>query len=180
LLRGFIVWIAWIDGNACSFNNDNWPAGKTQQLIWDAVDELGRAAWMRTLDLCKQNPQRCVQYLNNFDKTWMQTKFFGSRVDMQVTWSTSRPSLGSFSEWLFCSGTCLSCWGLSLFVGALAGWLVAAGPWFSGSGVSCFCGSLLPSAFGAGFFGREHFVLLRRRVISPWFCGVVLQVSLGI
>jgi hypothetical protein len=97
LLRGAILWISWLDQNAKSFSNDDWPTLKTQVLIWEAMVELGRTAWLRVIAQCRQNPRLSLKYICDFDRTWLQTAFLGHRVHMQVSWSTIRPLSGSFS-----------------------------------------------------------------------------------
>jgi hypothetical protein len=90
------MWISWLDRNAFSFNHDNWSREKTQALIWEAVVNLGRMAWLRTANLIKQYPHHSRKYLLTFDRVWMHTGFFGARTDMCIQWHLTKPSLGRF------------------------------------------------------------------------------------
>jgi hypothetical protein len=96
LLRGAILWIAWLDRNAKSFSNDDWSVQKTQVLIWEATLELGRTAWLRVTTLCQLHPLRSPKYIRDFDIAWLRTKFLGHRVNMHVYWYVARPLPGSF------------------------------------------------------------------------------------
>jgi hypothetical protein len=97
LIRGSILWIMWLDRNAKSFSDEDWPAQKIQTLIWDAIVELGCTAWLRTTTRCQHYPRLATKYIAEFDNAWFWTNFLGCRNLMVVSWSLMRPPVGSFN-----------------------------------------------------------------------------------
>jgi hypothetical protein len=97
ILRGSIIWTTWLDRNAQCFQQDNWSGAKLQALLWDAFFTLARTAWTRTIQLCQAQPRLTGKYLANFDKVWMTSNSFGSRLNFQVHWTFRPPPVGSFS-----------------------------------------------------------------------------------
>lgn len=53
LIRGCVIWVIWIRRNAAIFKNTRWPTAQLDWVMWDAIGDLARSAWMRVLQLHK-------------------------------------------------------------------------------------------------------------------------------
>lgn len=72
-----------------------WPQPKIELLIWDAVLDHGRTAWLRGMRLCYLYPTHSSKYLLEFDfnlSRWGWMILSG----LKVTWTFNRPPSGRF------------------------------------------------------------------------------------
>jgi hypothetical protein len=94
LFRGSVIWVCWLDRNAICFARDEWNLPKLEVVLWDYFIDYIRVAWLKTQTLVETHPTKATQLYSRFDHTWLQSKFFASRHNAQLTWSLNRPQTG--------------------------------------------------------------------------------------
>ena len=57
LLQGITLWTLWISRNDTVFNHSSWPEQKIFVSIWNSIVEYGKAAWLKTIQLCRRSPR---------------------------------------------------------------------------------------------------------------------------
>ena len=98
LIRGSTIWLIWIDRNAICFQRDLWATQKLETMLWDAVIDHGRTAWLRTQSLIEQYPNEGGKFLDQFRSVWCQSDFFGRLEIDHMRWRHHRPHLGAFDS----------------------------------------------------------------------------------
>jgi hypothetical protein len=66
-------------------------------MLWEAFLALGRSVQTKTFQLCQARPRLIAKYLRNFDRIWMTSNYFGSRLDNHVQWTFRPPKVGRIS-----------------------------------------------------------------------------------
>ncbi len=94
LLRGAVLWIAWISRNAKVFRNETWPVSKLHFDLWESLIDTGKAAWMKVHAVRKC--ELGIGCSKRFDKNWCFSAHLAKREGGQVEWNYSLPPLGIF------------------------------------------------------------------------------------
>jgi hypothetical protein len=95
LFRGFVIWTSWIDRNALCFNED-WPQSTVESMLWEKFLDHGYIAWLHSRKIQKLHVERAANSIRQFDKLWMRSPLFGTRVNCNIQWQSTRPPMGLF------------------------------------------------------------------------------------
>lgn len=91
LLKGACMWTIWIQRNAMVFDQLLWTDRQAEQIAWLAMIEYGEIAWKHTLKMLAKQPELEQQFLNQFDRSWLSRKVFGTRTQLTVAWKKQPP-----------------------------------------------------------------------------------------
>lgn len=98
VLRCSVIWIMWLDRNADCFSEVKWTSHLRELKIWEAMVEVVRTAWDRTVSLMTQYPAHQGKFLDRFDNCWLPTVALAERRGTLLCWHAKRPALGAFRD----------------------------------------------------------------------------------
>jgi hypothetical protein len=77
LIKGAAIWLISTSRNAVWFSVEHWPVDKIMTMMWSAILDQGRTAWLRTKMFLQQQPCNQQKFLDRFDKDWYVTAALG-------------------------------------------------------------------------------------------------------
>ncbi|KAG0555167.1 hypothetical protein KC19_12G149200 [Ceratodon purpureus] len=96
LLRGTVMWTAWLRRNALVFQDAWWSTDHSNQRLWECLIDYGRRALLKAHHTGGSQPQQRARLLQKFEEQWAFSPALGDFSNGSMKWNLLPPRVGFF------------------------------------------------------------------------------------